>query len=123
MGIRASVLGATIQSAYAEKHFGANNTILSFETFDQSVADLAAGNLDLLLADGDPLNPIIDASGGMLVFVGEGVRIGGGVGIGLRQKDTELADKLNAAIAALKASGQIDELILDYFDNGPFYMQ
>jgi len=122
-GAKIGVQGATIQAAYAEKHFGANNTILSFETFDQSVADLAAGNLDLLLADGDPLNPIIEASNGALVFVGDGIRIGGGVGIGLRQKDTELAGKLNAAIAALKASGTIDKLILDYFDNGPFYTQ
>ena len=122
-GAKIGVQGATIQAAYAEKNFGANNTILSFETFDQSVADLAAGNLDLLLADGDPLNPIIEASNGALVFVGEGVRIGGGVGIGLRQKDTELAGKLNAAIAALKASGQVDELILEYFENGPFYTQ
>ncbi len=44
-GQKIGVQGATIQSAYAEEHHGANNTILSFGTFDQSVADLAAGNL------------------------------------------------------------------------------
>jgi polar amino acid transport system substrate-binding protein len=120
-GQKIGVQGATIQAAYAEEHFGANNTILSFETFDQSVADLAAGNLDILLADGDPLNPVIEASGGALAFVGEGVRIGGGVGIGMRKKDTELASKLNAAIAALKANGTVDKLIKEYFENGPFY--
>jgi polar amino acid transport system substrate-binding protein len=96
---------------------------LSFETFDQSVADLAAGNLDILLADGDPLNPVIEASGGALAFVGEGVRIGGGVGIGMRKKDTELAGKMNAAIATLKSNGTVDKLIKEYFDNGPFYAQ
>ncbi len=120
-GKKIGVQGATIQSAYAEEHFGANNTILSFETFDQSVADLAAGNLDVLLADGDPLNPVIEASNGALAFVGDGVRIGGGVGIGLRKKDTELASKFNAAIAALKANGTVDKLIKEYFENGPFY--
>jgi len=122
-GQKIGVQGATIQAAYAEEHFGANNTILSFETFDQSVADLAAGNLDILLADGDPLGPVVEASEGALAFVGDGVRIGGGVGIGMRKKDTDLADKMNAAIAALKANGTVDKLIKEYFDNGPFYAQ
>ncbi len=122
-GKKIGVQGATIQAAYAEEHFGANNTIMSFKTFDDSVADLAAGNLDLLLADGDPLNPVIEASAGALAFVGEGVRIGGGVGIGMRKDDTDLAVKMNAAIAALKANGTVDKLIKEYFDNGPFYAQ
>jgi len=120
-GKKIGVQGATIQAAYAEEHFAANNTILSFETFDQSVADLAAGNLDLLLADGDPLNPVVEASNGALAFVGDGVRIGGGVGIGMRKKDTELEAKMNAAIATLKSNGTVDKLIKEYFDNGPFY--
>ena len=120
-GKKIGVQGATIQAAYAEQKFSANNTILSFETFDQSVADLAAGNLDLLLADGDPLNPVVESSNGALVFVGDGLRIGGGVGIGMRKQDTELASKLNAAIAALKSNGTVDKLIKEYFENGPFY--
>lgn len=122
-GKKIGVQGATIQAAYAEENFGDNNTILAFGTFDQSVADLAAGNLDILLADGDPLVPVIEASAGALAFVGDGVRIGGGVGIGMRKKDTELAGKMNAAIAALKANGSVDKLIKEYFDNGPFYAQ
>ena len=122
-GKKIGVQGATIQAAYAEENFGDNNTILAFGTFDQSVADLAAGNLDILLADGDPLVPVIEASAGAPAFVGDGVRIGGGVGIGMRKKDTELAGKMNAAIAALKANGSVDKLIKEYFDNGPFYAQ
>ncbi len=120
-GKKIGVQGATIQSAYAEENFGSNNTIVAFESFDQSVADLSAGNIDLLLADGDPLKPIIEASEGALGFVGDGVRIGGGVGIGLRKNDADLAAKLGAAIAALKSNGAVDKLIKEYFNNGPFY--
>jgi len=120
-GKKIGVQGATIQSAYAEKMHGANNTIMAFKTFDQSVADLMAGNIDLLLADGDPLKPVIEASKGSLAFAGDGVRIGGGVGIGLRQKDSKLAKQLNAALAALKSNGTVDKLIKKYFKNGPFY--
>lgn len=120
-GLKIGVQGATIHAAYAEKHLAANNTILSFETFDQSVADLAAGNIDLLLADGDPLDAVIKASQGTLSYVGEGIRIGGGVAIGLRQKDTELAATLNKALTSLKKKGVVDKLIKEYFKDGPFY--
>jgi len=120
-GKKIGVQGATIQAAYAKKHYGTNNTIVSFENFDQSVADLMAGNLDILLADGDPLVPVVEGSRGDFVFIGEGVRIGGGIAIGLRQKDAELTQKLNTALAALKSDGTVDMLIKKYFNNGPFY--
>jgi len=120
-GKKIGVQGATIHAAYAAKYLAANNTILSFETFDQSVADLAAGNIDLFLADGDPLDAVIKASGGALSYVGDGVRIGGGIGIGLRQKDTDLAATLNNALMSLKKKGTVDKLIKEYFKDGPFY--
>ena len=120
-GKKIGVQGATMQAAYAEANLAANNKILSFETFDQSVADLAAGNIDLLLADGDPLQNVVEASKGAMVFVGDGIRIGGGVAIGLRQKDTDLAAKLNKALESLKKKGTVDTLIKKYFKDGPFY--
>ncbi len=120
-GKKIGVQSATMQAAYAAEHFGANNTILSFDTFDQSVADLAAGNIDLLLADGDPLDAVVKASKGTLIFIGEGVRIGGGVAIGLRKKDADLADQLNKALTSLKKMGTVDKLIKEYFTDGPFY--
>lgn len=120
-GKKIGVQGATTQAAFAEKTYGANNTVVSFQSFDQAVADLMAGNVDILLADGDPLKPVVEGSKGAFVFVGEGVRIGGGIAIGLRQTDTALADKLNAALDALKSDGTVDALIKKYFNNGPFY--
>ncbi len=120
-GKKIGVQGATVQAAYAEKTHGANNTILSFETFDQSVADLMAGNIDLLLADGDPLKGVLEAAKGAIVFVGDGVRIGGGVGIGLRKNDSKLKQKLEAAMVTLKKNGTVDKLIKKYFKSGPFY--
>lgn len=120
-GKKVGVQGATVQAGYAEKNFAKNNTLLSYETFDQSVADLMAGNLDVLLADGDPLKPVVKSSNGELEFVGDGVRIGGGVGIGLRKTDTDLANKLGVALNTLKQNGTVDKLIKKYFKNGPFY--
>lgn len=120
-GKKIGVQGATMQAAYAENTLAADNKILSFETFDQSVADLAAGNIDVLFADPDPLANVVKASKGAMVLIGDGVRIGGGTAIGLRQKDEELKNTLNKALSSLKKKGVVDELIKKYFNDGPFY--
>ena len=120
-GARIGAQAATIQSAYLEENFGANNTILTYETADQSVADLMAGNIDLLLADGEFLKPVVDGSGGALAFTGPTPMIGGGVGIGMRQNEADLMATMQAALDAAKADGTVDSLIKKYFDTGPFY--
>ncbi|MGI9318978.1 MAG: transporter substrate-binding domain-containing protein [bacterium] len=120
-GVKIGVQGATIQADYVEENLGANNTILSYETPDQSVADLSAGNIDLLLADGQFLAPVIEGSGGTLAFTGPEVMIGGGVGIGMRKGDSELQSSLAGALEKVKADGTLDKLIMEYFETGPFY--
>ena len=106
---------------YLEENFGARNTIVTYETPDQSVADLMAGNIDLLLADGEYLKPIVDGSGGALAFTGPQPMIGGGVGIGMRKNEADLQAKMSSALAAAKADGTVDRLIKQYFKTGPFY--
>lgn len=120
-GKRIGVQGATIQSAYAEETYSGKNTIVSYETPDQSIADLMAGNIDLLLADGSFLQPVVDGSGGAVSFVGPDVMIGGGVGIGMRKTDKDLAMKMGKALEAAKKDGTVDRLIKKYFDQGPFF--
>lgn len=123
-GVRIGVQGATIQAAYAEQTFSNGNTILSFETADQALADLNAGNVDVILADGSYLAEVIAGSGGTLEFVGPEIMIGGGVGIGLRKTDDELEQKFNAVIAETKADGALDALIIKWFPDkgpGPFF--
>ncbi len=123
-GKRVGVQGGTIQAAYAEENLGNNNTIVSFSTADQAMADLAAGNLDTILADGAYLEPVVAASSGSLEFVGEDVMIGGGVGAGVRKDDAELKTKFDDALTALKADGTVDKLIAQYFEGrGPYFAE
>jgi polar amino acid transport system substrate-binding protein len=121
-GKRIGVQGATIQAAYAEDNFAGANTIVSFETADQAMADLAAGNLDLILADGAYLEPVVTASAGAIVFAGPEVLIGNGVGMGLRKEDDELQTKFDSALDAVKADGTLDQLIAKWFEGrGPYF--
>ncbi|KKB11911.1 amino acid ABC transporter [Devosia geojensis] len=123
-GARVGVQGATIQAGWAEENLGANNTIVAFSTADQAMADLAAGNLDTILADGAYLQPVVDASNGAIEFVGEEVLIGDGVGAGIRKGDAELIETWNTALDALKADGTVDGLIAQWFDGmGPFFSE
>ena len=123
-GKRIGVQGGTIQAAYAEKNLASNNTVVSFGTADQAMADLAAGNLDTILADGAYLEPVVAASSGSLEFVGDDLMIGNGIGGGLRKDETELKTKLDDALTALKADGTVDKLIAQWFDGrGPFFAE
>ena len=123
-GVRIGVQGGTIQATYAEENLAEGNTILAFTTADQAMADLAGGNLDVIFADGGYLEPVVNASGGGIEFVGEDVLIGEGIGGGIRKEDTELKTTLDGAIGALKADGTVDELIAKWFEGrGPFFAQ
>lgn len=121
-GKRVGVQGGTIQAAYAEENLGSNNTVVSFTTADQAMADLAGGNLDTIIADGAYLEPVVAASGGSIEFVGEDVMIGNGVGAGIRKDEAELKSKIDEALTALKQDGTVDKLIAQYFEGrGPYY--
>lgn len=120
-GMKMGVQGATIHSAYLEEQYQEGNSILKYETADQSVADLSAGNIDMLLADGPYLELVVNGSDGAFMFVGPKLEIGGGVGIGMRKDDTELHDKMQAALDSIKSDGTLDALIMKFFEKGPFF--
>ena len=120
-GKKIGAQGATVQAGYVEANFSADNTVLSFETPDQSVADLMAGNIDILLADGAYLEPTVKGAGDAIEFAGPSVMISGGVGIGMRKGDADLQAKMADALVAAKADGTVDKLIAEYFEKGPFY--
>ncbi len=125
-GLRLGAQGATIQAMWLEQNAKANNTVLSYETPDQALADLNAGNLDAILADKSYLSETVAGSNGALELAGPDIAIGGGVGIGVRQADTELLGKFDEALTAMKKDGTLDALITLYFperEGGPFYTE
>jgi len=102
----------TIQAGYVAE---TGATLVEFATPDETVAAVRNGEADAVFADKDFLVPIVNESGGQFVFAGEDVALGGGVGMGLRQSDTELRAKFDDAITAMKADGSLDALIIKWF--------
>ena len=68
---------------------------------------------------GELSRKFVDESGGELVFVGDKVQIGGGIGIGIRKSDTELKAKFDAAIATMKSDGSLNAAIAKWFPDKP----
>jgi polar amino acid transport system substrate-binding protein len=103
---------ATIQAAHVAN---GGATLLEFATPEETVAAVRNGEADAVFADKDYLVPLVDESGGELVFVGDDVPLGGGIGLGLRESDTELKAKFDAAITSMKEDGSLNELIVKWF--------
>ena len=103
---------STIQAGYVAE---SGATVLEFATPDETVAAVRNGEAAAVFADKDFLVPIVAESNGELVFVGEEVQLGGGVGLGLRESDTELKEKFNAAIQSMKDDGSLNALIEKHF--------
>lgn len=118
-GRTVGVQGATIQAAWVADNLGDTVTIKEYATADESMADLLAGVVDLVLADRGYLEPFVDNT--TIFFVGDDILIGGGVGMGIRETDADLRATLNAALDSVKADGTLDALIATYFETGPFY--
>jgi len=103
---------STIQAGYVAE---SGATLLEFATYDETVAAVRNGEADAVFADKDALVPAVDESGGELVFVGDDVPLGGGIGMGLRESDTELKAKFDAAIQSMKDDGTINAAIKKWF--------
>lgn len=97
----------TIQAAFiAEKGW----TLVEFATPEETIAAVRNGEADAVLADKSYLSPIAAEEDALMLLEKE-EEIGGGVGLGVRESDTELKETLDAAIQSMKDDGSLNELI------------
>ncbi len=115
-GKRLGAQVSTTHATYATKVYGdAGAVVQMYQTQDQANADLAAGRLDYVEADGIALGAFLDSPAGvccaMLGAVPSAPDVfGQGVGLGLRKGEADLAAKLNKGIADLAANGTLDKI-------------
>ena len=115
------VQGATIHQNYIDKYYVPKGAVSkAYQKQDEANADLAAGRVDYLMADGVALRDYLNSDEGKACCELKGAVpddksvLGYGVGVGLRKEDTALRDKINAAIKSLAAKGYFEELTKKY---------
>ncbi|MBN2905205.1 MAG: transporter substrate-binding domain-containing protein [Rhodobacteraceae bacterium] len=112
--IEGGVVAAQTGTIQANHVVDTGATLLEFPTPDETVAAVRNGEADAVMADKDFLSTIVAESGGEMVFVGDDVPLGGGIGMALRESDPELRDKFSAAIQSMKDDGTLNEMIVKW---------
>jgi polar amino acid transport system substrate-binding protein len=109
----------TVEADWLKKYYTGKATIKTYQTQDESNADLLAGRTDLMVLDGIAAATFVQSSAasGMEIkaTLAHDPLFGAGVGAGLRQGDTALKAKLDAAILAVRKDGAYDALDKKYF--------
>ncbi|MCF1502300.1 transporter substrate-binding domain-containing protein [Afifella sp. H1R] len=112
---------STIHENYVHKHFP-DAEVKTYQTQDEANQDLVAGRLDAVQADSLALATFLESDSGKACCDMKGEVepdeeiLGPGVGVGLRKGDTELKEKLNKAIAAIRENGTYEKISEKYFD-------
>jgi polar amino acid transport system substrate-binding protein len=108
--VKSGVIAAqsgTIQASYVAS---SGATLVEYATPEESIAAVRNGEADAVLADRAFLLPVAQEDDA-LELLEEMVMIGGGIGLGIRESDTELKGKLDAAIQSMKDDGSLNALI------------
>lgn len=113
--IETGVIAAQVSTQQAAHIATTDSVLLEFATPDETIAAVRNGEADAVFGDYDFLVPLVNESGGQLVFAGEPIPLGGGIGVGLRQTDTDLRETFDAAIASMKEDGSLNELLVKWF--------
>lgn len=118
-GLKGKSIGAqrsTTGSDYAEKTFGSVASVKLYDSYENALADLVAGRVETVAADGIPLGGwLAKPEGKGYELVGAPVQVDEGIGIAVRKEDKALLDKLNGAIASIRADGTYKKINAKYF--------
>lgn len=122
-GKKVGALKASIQENYAKAVLApAGAQVVSYDSTQQAYLDLKSGRLDAVVVDK------FEGKGGFIetpegkgyAFVGPDLTdpkyFGTGAGIAIRKSDTDLRDRLNAALKEIRADGTWKKLSDKYFD-------
>jgi len=110
---------STIQADFLTTYMKDMVTIRTYPTSPESILDLKAGRVDVVLASGANMYAAAKRSRGEQVLAGFGFTgglLGKGSAVGLRKGDPELKEKFDAALKAVYAEGTLKKLIMKHFE-------
>jgi len=113
-GKNIGVQRGTTMDTYVTENMGGVVSIKRYTTAEDMVLDLEGQRLDAVFVD-YPVGEqtILNREG--FKEVGESVKLGDGVGVAMRKRDTQLAEDINAALKKLKEDGTYDAIMEKYF--------
>ncbi len=121
-GKKIGVQRATIHDNFITSEGGEGVVVKRYATQDEAYLDLAAGRVDMLLADSVAMSDgfLKKPEGKDYEFVGpdltEKKYFGEGVGVAIRKKDTDLIELFNKAIVQIRSDGTYKKIQDKYFD-------
>ena len=109
---------ATIHQNFLDSGDVGSVDVRTYKTQDEVNLDLASGRCDAALAAAVAFTDYAEKSGKSVVLVGptfSGGAFGNGVGVGIRQDDTELLNAFNKAIDKARKNGDISRIATKWF--------
>ena len=103
---------ATLQAEYLSQ---AGGSLREYGLAEELVSAVLNGDVDAALVDSEFANDSLAANDGKLTILGPEVILSVGAGIGVREGDDELREKLNGAIESMKEDGSLNGLIEKWF--------
>lgn len=123
-GKRVGVQKATTHDQFLTAKLGGSASLTRYDTMAKAASDLDAGRIDYLFGDAMALDEglLKTSKGKGYAFVGPDLRdrrfFGEGIGIAVQKGDHGLRDRLNRALAAMRADGSYDAISARYFTFG-----
>jgi octopine/nopaline transport system substrate-binding protein len=110
---------STTHENFLREYLGKDADIKSYDTQENLDLDLQSGRVDAALASMSYWVPLLaSGKGAEMLMVGPGMTggpFGAGVGVGIRQKDADLAEKFSTAINAAIKDGTVEKLAVQWF--------
>ena len=103
---------ATLQAEYLSQ---AGGSLREYGLAEELVSAVLNGDVDAALVDSEFANDSLAANDGKLTILGPEVILSVVAGIGVREGDDELREKLNGAIESMKEDGSLNGLIEKWF--------
>lgn len=107
-------VAAQAGSVHADFVAASGAALLEFPTTDDVVAAVRRGEAAAGFADQPFLDEIVAQSAGELVIARGGIPLGEGFGLGIRQSDAALHERIDAALTAMKQDGSLNALLLKW---------
>ena len=110
-------IAAQVATIHADYLSASGATFVEYELVGELIEAVLSGEVDTALVDREFAHTVIAEHGDRLVVVGPDVPLDSGIGIGIREDDTDLKGKLDEAISSMKADGSLNNLIRKWFDD------